>query len=67
MAGRQVKTGERVTDHGEVFATEQKVNVRQDPATGNEKDWQPHPGYKTMALAGFEVGTKKRSQVAHLQ
>ena len=38
MAGRQVKTGERVTDHGEVFATEQKVNVRQDPATGNEKD-----------------------------
>ena len=28
---------------------------------------QPLPGYKTMALAGFEVGTKKRSQVAHLQ
>jgi hypothetical protein len=38
MAGRQVKTGERVTDHGEVFAAEHKVNVRQDPATGNEKD-----------------------------
>ena len=38
MAGRQVKTGERVTDRGEVFTAEHKVNVRQDPATGNEKD-----------------------------
>ena len=28
----------KMLDHGEVFAAEQKVNVRQDPATGNEKD-----------------------------
>ena len=28
----------KMLDHGEVFAAEHKVNVRQDPATGNEKD-----------------------------
>ena len=38
MADRQVKSGERATDHGEVFPAEHEINARPDLVTGNEKD-----------------------------
>ena len=47
MADRQMKSGERVTNHGEVFTAEHEVNARMDLVTGNEKDCQPLSGYKT--------------------
>lgn len=57
-----------------LFGYEDRAQAYYDMDNDMYKDAHPddvariaNEAYKTMALAGFEVGTKKRSQVAHLQ
>lgn len=61
-----MKSGERVTNHGEVFTAEHEVNARLDLVTGNKRIASRFLDIKPPALANFEVDRKKRLQVAHL-